>query len=157
MIWASRGIHNTEVNPILTRYWWVYKAPYDTTMPDAGVLERHCLLLFRRSDRLLPLLMCYVTIQRMLPHQEKRNKLQDRKPWVNYKQEKFEITWARSGGPWRGLLEEWSSASGSGGQCLGWAGFVKIHYTLGMYIVSSVYVKLPFRKSLKNSVCSTES
>lgn len=34
---------------------------------------------------------------------------------------------------------------------------MKIHYTLGMYIVSSVYVKLPFRKSLKNSICSTES
>lgn len=47
----------------------------------------------------------FVTIQRTLHHQEKRNKLQDGKPWVNYKQEKLQIVYAQMEGhegvPWK--------------------------------------------------------
>lgn len=72
------------------------------------------------------LLICYRTIQKMLHHWGKRNKLIPRKPWINDKQEKCKIASAHDGGPRRGVLEEWCSASGSGGWMLGCPRFVKI-------------------------------
>lgn len=52
------------------------------------------------------LLICYRTIQKMLHHWGKRNKLIPRKPWINDKQEKCKIASAHDGGPRRGVLEE---------------------------------------------------
>lgn len=84
------------MNPILTKS---LQCSIGTTTPDSRILERHCLLLPRGSDKLFSVLDLYVRVQ-----QEKRNKLQDRKPWVNYKPEKTKIVYTQVETMGRGAL-----------------------------------------------------